>query len=585
MGFVMAPQWVGLVRGKGSPQEKRKSPNRRANGGAVLAEMMQERRCHSVNFDPSRSRLNEYESDRETGQASWDEMVRRANDYRISTVGKGGAAVERALRKDAVIGWALIFNPPMEVSEGWDDETAARFFRDCREVTAEFLPVTADRNVRCVATHRDEGGLHVHVAGEMLDEDGRYCAKEQWNITRFARLNREFGARMRDRGWDMDDLDTFDVSRKDDESYREERRRKRRTQGLDQNDYARRKAEERARQARAEAREAERAKGEAVADQAEAEIRARLAKAEMVEVVAAKDKAMHDRDVIAGSGKYRDREGNLHEGIEALKGRRDSLEGQIQGLEDGVAAAKRREAAAAERAARAERRADDADGRAEEAMARATDAETRAEAASGEAARAEERAAEAMAQRAAAEEGAQRAQEARERAEEALEAVKAEEAAESERLERLRCKEVELAAEVGELEEGLAAIDAGGGERRRYLDAHQGDGGREESLARELAELKELDREARERAVQLGQAREQAAERVGRLEQALRVARTYVEGLAAKVATLMSRLGRAWPRPSTGWRRHERYIEFEKLNQRVDVVRERRDGNVHGILR
>ena len=144
MGFVMAPQWVGLVRGKGSPQEKRKSPNRRANGGAVLAEMMQARRCHSVNFDPSRSRLNEYESDRETGQASWDEMVRRANDYRISTVGKGGAAVERALRKDAVIGWALIFNPPMEVSEGWDDETAARFFRDCREVTAEFLPVTAD---------------------------------------------------------------------------------------------------------------------------------------------------------------------------------------------------------------------------------------------------------------------------------------------------------------------------------------------------------------------------------------------------------------------------------------------------------
>ena len=564
MGFVMAPQWVGLVRGKGSPQEKRKSPNRRANGGAVLAEMMQERRCHSVNFDPSRSRLNGYESDRETGQASWDEMVRRANDYRISTVGKGGAAVERALRKDAVIGWALIFNPPMEVSEGWDDETAARFFRDCREVTAEFLPVTADRNVRCVATHRDEGGLHVHVAGEMLDEDGRYCAKEQWNITRFSRLNREFGARMRERGWDMDDLDTFDVSRKDDESYREERRRKRRTQGLDQNDYARRKAEERRRSAEA-------ARDEAVADQAEAELRARsarevaaIASAELEEAVAARDRAKHQRDVIAGSGRYRERDGTVHDGIEALKSRRDGLESSIRD---------------------AEAREADARGRAEEAMSRATAAETRAETASGEAARAEERAAEAIAGREAAEDAAQRAHEARERAEEALEAAKAEESATSERLERLRCKEVELAAEVGELEEGLAAIDAGGGERRRYLDAHQGDGGREESLARELAELKELDREARERAVQLGQAREQAAERVGRLEQALRVARTYVEGLAAKVATLMSRLGRAWPRPSTGWRRHERYVEFEKLNQRVDVVRERRDGNVHGVLR
>lgn len=89
-------------------------------------------------------------------------------------------------------------------------------------------------NILIRARHNDEklhgGDEHEHAIGVPLTKDGRYNGGKMLNHMK-NNFNTNSARHMRERGWDMEDLNLYDPSRKDDEEYMAERREKRRKQG------------------------------------------------------------------------------------------------------------------------------------------------------------------------------------------------------------------------------------------------------------------------------------------------------------------------------------------------------------------
>ncbi|MBP3242031.1 MAG: hypothetical protein J6M92_16055 [Oribacterium sp.] len=109
-------------------------------------------------------------------------------------------------------------------------------------------------NLRMSAEHFDEGvppdniedissiDRHMHDLGVCKDEEGRYCGN-LIDSKLLININNAFPRMMRERGWDMDDLDTTDFERaKSDKDYAMERNAKRRQSGLSVNKHVSRKS-------------------------------------------------------------------------------------------------------------------------------------------------------------------------------------------------------------------------------------------------------------------------------------------------------------------------------------------------------
>lgn len=251
MGYKCTPQLIGLVRG--TPKGKH-----RANGGKICREFGDGRFSNSDTLDRTRSHLNAYAGRSEsgnvyhTGQDCWDDLKAKAEAYRIKGKAKDGSETSRGLRKDAVIGYAGIFNPPDEMCVGWDRATYNKFYTDSFDVLGEIEPRLFRRqNIKMITKHRDEGlpdengnyGEHAHFAGIPLDENGRYCGN-LLDAKLLSAINREYPRKMRERGWELDDLDTTDWERyKADAEYREERKAKRKNSGKSVNEYIADKAD------------------------------------------------------------------------------------------------------------------------------------------------------------------------------------------------------------------------------------------------------------------------------------------------------------------------------------------------------
>ena len=256
MGFKCAPQVLGLVRGEPKPGQKR-----RANGLKISLEAGYERASTSKTLDRSRSKQNEY-SGYKSGRQFWKAMVDEADCYRVKVQGKtktGEPIVrEKGLQHNSVIGWSVIYNPPSDVCTKWDRGTYERFFNDCRECMSIISSIFSKQNLRMSAIHWDEGippndgGLpdgHLHDFGICKDGEGHYCGN-LIDARLMCKINREFPQLMRDRGWDMDDLDTtdFELSKSDD-SYRHDRDNKRKKFGLSVNRHIVRKSKQTAQEA------------------------------------------------------------------------------------------------------------------------------------------------------------------------------------------------------------------------------------------------------------------------------------------------------------------------------------------------
>lgn len=260
MGWKCAPQVLGLVRGEPKPGQKH-----RANGYKIAKEAGYERASKSQTLDRSRSNLNEYMSytngvgtnvEKLSGAKFWDAIEAEAAEYRVKVPGKtktGEPIVrEKGLQHNAIVGWAVIYNPPADVCRNWTQEQYSKFFDDCRECMAEISPVFAKENLRFSAFHLDEGvppekegdppDGHMHDIGVPKDENGRYIGS-QIGPKLLVSINERFPFLMRQRGYDMSDLDTTDFERAAvDADYRVERDLKRGESGLSVNRHLFRKA-------------------------------------------------------------------------------------------------------------------------------------------------------------------------------------------------------------------------------------------------------------------------------------------------------------------------------------------------------
>lgn len=240
MGWKCTPQVIGLVRGEPKAGQKH-----RANGLKILQESGNERFSKSETLDRTRSTMNEYEGF-ESGKKAWEHMCNDAETYRTVGKTKDGKPYERALRHDAVIGWSVIFNPPADACADWDDSDYKKFYNDSFECLCEIEPrVFRSENVVQSAEHHDEGlpneygeySKHQHKSGFAKDENGKYCGN-LIDAKLMVKINEKYPAMMRDRGWDMEDLDTTDFKRaKTDPAYRAERNAKRKQSGKSTNKY------------------------------------------------------------------------------------------------------------------------------------------------------------------------------------------------------------------------------------------------------------------------------------------------------------------------------------------------------------
>ena len=215
--------------------------------------MGKERISSSETLNPERTPLNVYEQEEHSGFSMWDDMEERANTYKQAVKGKTKTGEEitryRSLRKDAVIGVAIIINPPYEECRNWSEEEYQKFYDDTRECLAEFRPEIFRRTNQVFGVeHRDEGyhdnDRHMHIVYDAIDENGRYCGN-RLDAKFLSDFNKSYSEMMRSKGWEMDDLDTTDWDRyKNDSTYKAERDAKRRSQGKSVNQHIRNKTVE-----------------------------------------------------------------------------------------------------------------------------------------------------------------------------------------------------------------------------------------------------------------------------------------------------------------------------------------------------
>lgn len=244
VGYKCTPQVLGLTRtdtSKGKWSEKHRAPVEQ-----ICMEAGPERVTSSITYDPTRSDMNQFSyyhnGQQDTGiDVAWD-MEKRADEYaepvhtrhkKKDESGKevkdtdGNPIIEdvihfRKLRNDAVIGFALILNPPHEMCKNWDDATYEKFYMDSWDVLNQICPeIFRDENIRMKAEHYDEGyppvdgdkdfrpDRHMHISGDCISQDGRYCGKLISPIL-FTKINAHYPEMMRKLGWDIDDCDMYD---------------------------------------------------------------------------------------------------------------------------------------------------------------------------------------------------------------------------------------------------------------------------------------------------------------------------------------------------------------------------------------
>lgn len=266
--FKCAPQILGMQRH--ASKKATKATHRATSSSGLACEAAPlERASISETLDRSKTHLNVSEGP-DSGEELWRRMCDEADGYRQPVMNRDGTPkldahgnpVTRALRKDAVIGYAVVDHPPVEVTRDWDVDTMRRFSEDSDACMNEVLkslgrpPIFGGDNARATYYHLDEGrvdplddstvplGIHAHKFGMARDpETGRYCGN--YIDGRFLHeLNVRYPALMRERGWPLEDLDVVDWERySSDEAYRRERAARRRATGLSANEYHRRQAE------------------------------------------------------------------------------------------------------------------------------------------------------------------------------------------------------------------------------------------------------------------------------------------------------------------------------------------------------
>ena len=175
---------------------------RKGNLKAVACEALEERYCSDVDYDPTKTEQNVYE-----GITSGEELTRVITEEAEAYSEQQKANGKRALRKDAIIGFACIVKPSEDFIDSLSEEEKERFWEDSNYVMRDIL---GDSNIKSRVRHKDEGAEHEHYFGMPYTKDGRLCGKEFFSLKTYKRFNAEYPRRMRACGWDIDDCIVYD---------------------------------------------------------------------------------------------------------------------------------------------------------------------------------------------------------------------------------------------------------------------------------------------------------------------------------------------------------------------------------------
>lgn len=233
MGFSVGVTTLKLTRKMSTKARKRRSGKLEK----IACEALAERRTKDPDVNPELTKYNEY-----VGIRSGEELTRRLTEEAEEYSQRRQAQGRRGLRSTASIGYAVIVKPEMSAIMGMTPDERRRFFRDSQQIVDGILDPDG-KNLRARVLHRDELAWHTHsfYAGWVGDE---ICVDKLINPAAWGQINREYPARMRARGWDVQDCDCYDAARAErDPAYREARREKRRKHGRDSTKYKREQRE------------------------------------------------------------------------------------------------------------------------------------------------------------------------------------------------------------------------------------------------------------------------------------------------------------------------------------------------------
>lgn len=327
MGWKCALQVKGLTLG-----EPKKSARHKMNLRKACMEAGYERASKSDTLDRMRSGLNKYIGYKKGAECA-DVMESEAEFVTVRM--KDGTLRQRRNRSDAVPGFALICNPPAAMCRDWDDEAYRKFYQDSWECLCAYYPrIFRDENVCMRVEHWDEGvppennsdlseiDRHEHVIGYARTSDGAWCGNEI-DAKFFIGLNKVFPSMMRERGWDIEDLDTTDYSRAAvDPDYAMERKVKRQMHGRSVNQHLHDKTKQMVDEA---------------SDMLNAAVTMKEAAVQEVQELQEETMGLQSDIDFLQSEKE-----DLESGIEALNSQKQSLEAQTSKL-DGVIAVKKEE--------------------------------------------------------------------------------------------------------------------------------------------------------------------------------------------------------------------------------------------------
>ena len=112
----------------------------------------------------------------------------------------------RGFRKDKSIAYAFIFKPDSEWVNAQDKATLDRFFDDAFATACELGVFDENTDVVLRERHYDEAAAHEHVIVMEKTPDGDLAGPDFLGLPKFDLLNHKLPEKMRERGWDMDEL-------------------------------------------------------------------------------------------------------------------------------------------------------------------------------------------------------------------------------------------------------------------------------------------------------------------------------------------------------------------------------------------
>lgn len=212
------------------------------NARSVLLEALSERNCKDEDYDADLTADNIY-----WGCQSGEELAKRWTEDADAYVKTDKNGKQKHLQKNAIIGFAGICKPEMELMNNLSDDEIKKFMVDSAGIIQDIYK-SRGMDIDSFVVHMDEGNPHMHYFGH----DDEYRLGRKMNLGLYKALNHEYPKRMQELGWDINDLDReseyrdFEKSlegKTEDEQVelRRQRRKERKSRGVSSEEYKKQK--------------------------------------------------------------------------------------------------------------------------------------------------------------------------------------------------------------------------------------------------------------------------------------------------------------------------------------------------------